>query len=232
MIYFNSVALENIAPVKIEDIRVSPIIQTPVARDRPINAGMTFIRAHGGTRTIVITFALMVQAFATRQQYIEAITAWALTEKPAPMLLPYHTNKAIDVICTGLPEPSTRQWWESRLSLTFTAYDPYFYDTTEKTKACGTEFTVAGNAPPWIKIVNTFASTASSVSYSDGVHTMTFDEIPAGDMVIDLNKQTAAVGTVSIMSAYDITSHFLIPHVGTQTITGTGTVKWRERWQA
>ena len=54
--------------------------------------------------------------------------------------------------------------------------------------------------------------------------------IPAGDMVIDLNKQTAAVGTTSIMSNYSFSSKFIIPHAGNMTITGTGTVKWRERW--
>lgn len=232
MIYFNNVALENIAPVKIEDIRVSPIIQSPVARDRALLAGAQFIRAHEGTRTVNITFSILEQNYATRQGYIEAVTAWALSDEPKPMELPYHTDKLLDVICTQLPEPSTRQWWEARLNLTFTAFDPYFYDKTEKSKACGTAFTVAGNAPPWMKIVNTFASTASTVSYSDGTDTMTFDEIPAGDMEIDLNRQTAAVDGDSIMGAYGITSHFLIPRVGTQTITGTGTVKWRERWQA
>ena len=36
MIIFNGAALESIAPVKIEDIRVGPIIQAPVARDRPL----------------------------------------------------------------------------------------------------------------------------------------------------------------------------------------------------
>lgn len=232
MIYFNGTALESIAPVKIEDIRVSPITQAPVSRDRALNAGADFIRTRDGTRTIMVTFAIIEQDYDTRQQYIEAITAWASTDKPEPMQLPYHTNKLIDVLCTSLPDPSTRQWWESRLSLTFTAYDPYFYATTEKSAECGTQFEVLGNAPPKMRIERTLAEEAEEQSYSDGVNTMTFSEIPAGDMVIDLNRQTAKVGNTSIMSAYTFGSTFLVPKTGTQTITGTGTVKWRERWKA
>lgn len=231
MIVYNGQALESIAPVKVEDIRVSPIIQTPVARDRPVNAGMTFIRAHEGTRTVGITFAIMEQDFAARQQYIEAITAWALTEKPAPMLLPFRTGKVINVMCTGLPEPSTRQWWESRLNLNFTAYDPFFYALTEKIADCGTSFIVRGNAAPKMQIEATLAE-SGDLTYSDGTNTMVFTGVPAGDVVIDLSKQTAKVGNTSIMDKFGFTSSFIIPKLGAMTITGTGAVKWREAWQA
>ena len=231
MIIYKGMALESIAPVKIEDIRVSPIIQTPVARDRPVNAGMTFIRAHEGTRTVGITFAIMEQDFAARQQYIEAITAWALSDRPAPLILPFHTGKALDVICTGLPEPSTRQWWESRLNVNFTAYDPFFYAMTEKTEDCGTAFFVRGNAAPKMQIAATLAE-SGDLTYSDGTNTMAFTGVPAGDLLIDLSKQTAQVDGVSIMDKFGFTSQFIIPKLGAMTITGTGTVKWREAWQA
>lgn len=232
MIYFNGTALESIAPVKIEDIRVSPIIQAPVTRDRPIKAGMGFVRSHQSTRSVNITFSILEQDYDTRQRYIEAVTAWAITDKPAPMQLPHHPGKLLDVYCTQLPEPSTRQWWETRLSLTFTAFDPYFYDIAEHSAACGTAFSVQGNAPPKMRITHTYAATASTVSFSDGIDTMAFSTIPAGDLLIDLDAQTAAVGTASIMGSFGLTSTFIIPRTGTQTITGTGTVHWRERWQA
>jgi hypothetical protein len=60
---------------------------------------------------------------------------------------------------------------------------------------------------------------------------MTFSSIPVGNMVIDLDAQTAAVGGSSIMSGYQASGSFIIPKTGTQTITGTGTVKYRERWE-
>ena len=59
---------------------------------------------------------------------------------------------------------------------------------------------------------------------------MTFSTIPAGDLSIDLNDQRASVSGVSIMQYYVLGSQFLTPRTGTQTITGTGTVKYKERW--
>ena len=81
-----------------------------------------------------------------------------------------------------------------------------------------------------MRIENTFAAAATNVSYSDGTHTMTFSEIPAGKLVIDLENQTAAVDGVSIMDKYTFGSSFIMPYCGNNTITGTGTVFWRERW--
>ena len=79
--------------------------------------------------------------------------------------------------------------------------------------------------------MGTLASAALDQSYSDGIRTMTFSEIPAGKLVLDLNRQTAAVDGSSIMSAYSFDSSFIYPHVGRYTIAGTGTVVWSERWE-
>ena len=232
VIYFRNMALESVAPVKVEDIRVSPIARSPVVRDRPILGGADFVRIKEGTRTVTITFGLLEQNNDLRQKNIDAITRWALSDQPAPMQIPYHGNRLLDVICTGLPEPSARQWWESRLALTFTAYDPYFYDPAEKSAACGTAFLVLGDASPLMRITRTLDDAATDQTYSDGTDTMTFSSIPAGDLVIDLNRQTAAVGTTSIMQYFGLTSSFILPRVGTMTITGTGAVEWRERWKS
>ena len=82
-----------------------------------------------------------------------------------------------------------------------------------------------------MRIERTLSAAASNQAYSDGIDTMTFSSIPAGNMVIDLNRQTAAVGGVSFMQNYTFGSHFITPKNGTQTITGTGTIKYRERWE-
>jgi hypothetical protein len=232
VIYFRNVALESVASVKIEDIRVTPVPRSSVVRDRPILGGAEFVRVKDGNRTVTITFGLLEQDYEKRRRDIEAITRWALSDQPAPMQLPYHQNMALDVICTGLPEPSTREWWESRLALTFTAYDPYFYSIAEKSVACGTAFLVLGDAPPKMRITRTLSESASNQAYSDGTDTMTFSTVPAGNLVIDLNRQTAAVGNTSIMQYFGLTSSFILPRVGSMTITGTGTVKWRERWKS
>ena len=102
----------------------------------------------------------------------------------------------------------------------------------EKSVSCGTAFRVAGNAPPLMRIERTVSgSAASNQSYSDGTDTMTFSTIPVGDMVIDLNAQTAKVGSTSIMQYYQSAGSFIVPKPGSVTITGTGTVKYRERWE-
>ena len=230
MITFRNVDIETAVPgIKIEDIRVSPIQLSPTVRPRPIFAGSDFVRMVQGIRTVEITFGIIKQDPDQRRQAIARLTEWARSDTPQPLALPYHEGKLIDVICTALPEPSTRQWWESRLSLTFTAYDPFFYSETEKSAACGTAFSVAGDAPPKMRITG---SGGGIRSYSDGTNTMSFTSVPSGSMVIDLNRQTATVNGTSFMQYYSFNSAFIVPRTGTMIITGSGTVYWRERWEA
>ena len=233
MIQFNGVSLESVAPVKIDDIRVSPIQLSPVARQRQIRFGSDFVRMTGGNRSVTISFALLTNDITIRQKQLQSIVKWARSDTPKKLMLPYHDNVYLECICTALPEPSTRQWWESPLTIGFTTMDnPYWTATYEKSIACGTAFTVLGDAPPLMQIKRTVSgSAASNQSYSDGTNTMTFSTIPVGDMVIDLNHQTASVGTSSIMQYYSYASTFIQQKTGTQTITGTGTVYWRERWE-
>ena len=231
-ITFNGVTLQSVAPVKIADIRVSPIQLSPVSRPRPVRFGSDFVRMSGGDRQVTILFALLTNDPATRQTQIRAIANWARTDGPKKLYLPYHTGLYLECACVSLPEPSTREWWESPLQLAFSTFDnPYWTSDTEKSKACGTAFTVLGDAPPLMRIERTLSAAASDQSYSDGTNTMTFSTVPAGDLVIDLNHQTAAVGNTSIMQYFGFSGAFIPPAVGAQTITGTGTVYWRERWE-
>lgn len=233
MIYFRGVALESIAPADVVDVLVSPIKLSPVARQRPIRFGADFVRMAGGSRTVTITFALLTDNVDARQEQLRAITKWARSDEPARLELPGHDGLYLEAICTALPEPSTRQWWESKLRLVFTTYDnPYWTSVAEKSAACGTAFTALGDAPPLMRIERTLSAAASNQSYTRGGKTMSFSTIPAGALVIDLNRQTAAVDGVSIMQYFPLTgATFLASQLGTQTITGTGTIKWRERWE-
>ena len=233
MIVYNGVSLDSVAPVKIEDIRVSPIRLNPVVRPRAIRFGSEFVRMGGGERTIAVTFALLDMDKITRHQSIMNLSKWARTDAEYRLELPTDPNKYLVCVCTAKPEPSTRQWWESKLRLVFTCYNnPYWNSKEEKSVSCGTAFTVLGDAPPLMRIERTVSgSAASNQSYGDGTNTMTFSTIPVGDMVIDLNNQTAYVGSSSIMNYYQPSGSFIIPKTGTQTITGTGTVKYRERFE-
>ena len=232
MIVFNGVSLESVANVKIEDIRVSSIKLQPVTRPRAIRYGSEFVRMGGGERTIAITFAVLDMNEINRHSALMGISQWAKTDAEYKLELPTEPTKYLQCVCTSKPEPSTRQWWESKLRLVFTCYDnPYWTSKAEKSVACGTAFNVLGDAPPLMRIERTLSSSASNQTYSNSVQSMTFSTIPAGNMVIDLNNQTAAVGNSSIMSYYAPSGSFIIPKIGTQTISGTGTVKYRERWE-
>lgn len=232
MIVFNGTALEQVAPVKVVDILVSPIQMTVQARQRPVTWGADFVRMGGGSRTVSIEFALLTDDRETRQNQLAAITRWARSDKPGRLQIPNRRGMYLEAICTSLPEPSLRQWWESKLRLVFTTYDnPYWTSISEKSVSCGTAFVALGDAPPLMRIERTLSSAVTSTqTYSNGSETMKFSAISSGNLVIDLNRQTAAVGTSSIMSNYTFDSSFIIPKTGSQTITGTGTVKWRERW--
>lgn len=232
MIVFDGVSIDGVAPVQIEDITVSPIAYSPVTRPRAIRFGSEFVRMRGGERTITVSFALLVMNKVERHEAIMSLSKWAKTDAEYVLELPTEPGKYLKCVCTSKPEPSTRAWWENKLKLRFTCFDnPYWTSKQEKLVACGTEFTALGDAPPLMRILRTLTSSASNQAYSDGTNTMTFSTVPAGDLVIDLNAQTAAVGTTSIMQYYAPSGAFLVPRTGTQTITGTGTVAYRERWE-
>lgn len=232
MIVFNGVSLSSVAPVMIEDIKVSPIKYSPVVRPRAIRFGSEFVRMGGGERTVVVTFAILEKNKVMRQEAFRNLSMWAKTDAEYKLELPQEPVRFLQCVCTGKPEPSTRAWWENKLRVTFTCYsNPYWTAKAENSVACGTSFFVHGDAPPLMQVRRTLSSAASNQSYGDGTHTMTFNTIPAGDMVIDLNAQTAAVGNTSIMQYYRPAGAFIVPKVGTNNITGTGTVYYRERWE-
>lgn len=232
MITFRGVDLETaVSGIMIEDIRVSPIQISPTVRPRPIMPGSDFVRVTQGTRTVTITFGLLEETQATRVTKLQALTTWARSAEPGALVLPNYGDKTLYAICTALPEPSMRQWWESKLAVTFTAYDPFFYDA-EKSVSCGTAFTVAGNGIPKMRIERTLTSAKSNQTYSDGTNTMKFTTVPVGSLVIDLNKQTASVSGTSIMQYWPLTGFaWIIPRTGSMTITGTGTVKYQEAYE-
>ena len=239
MIYFNGAALEAVAPVKIEDIRVSPIQLAATAREMPVIWGSRFVRMTGGKRTIDISFGLLTNDHAARQAQLKAITQWARSDRPARLTLPYHDGVYLEAICTALPTPSTRQWWEN-LTLRFETFDnPYFPSVAEKHGPCNQALTILGDAPPIMRIEAAIdTEPVGGLQWAEGGHAMQFSIIPTGNLVIDLTEgvQTAAVDGVSIMQYFQIAStyqysSFIIPHTGSMTIAGQGTVYWRERWE-
>ena len=230
MIIFNGVDLEEIVPVKIDDIHVSPIQTTPVARQR-IGMGLDYVRMTGGSRTITVTFALLKSDPIERFQMLEDIKAWARPFEECPLILPMSENRHFDCRCTGYPEPSYRQWWESKLRLVFTTFEnPYITANDEIRANTNEELTIGGTAPPLIRIERRLSGRVANQTYACNGRSMFFSQIPAGKLVIDLNRQTAEVSGESIMQYFGKTGQFIKPVPGNMTITGNGTIYYRERW--
>ena len=230
MISFDGKNLEEIAPVMIEDIRVSPVSVSATVRQR-IGFGQDFVRMTGSNRTVTITFALLVEDLKERYDYLMKINEWSKAFEEKTLLLPMNEGFHLDCRCTGLPEPSFRQWWESKLRLVFTTYDNPFWTADDEIKAaCGSRFTINGTAPPLIRIERKLNSKSANQTYSSGGRSMVFSTIPAGNMVIDLNRQTAEVSGTSFMQYLSKTSKFIIPTTGNVVINGTGSIYYRERW--
>ena len=233
MIVFDGISLNSIAGVKIKDVQVFPIEYDEVTRPRAIRAGSDFVRSRAGTRKVQITFGLLNDNMIDRQASLLAISQWAKNDKEYRLELPGHPDHYLMAICTDKPEPSLRQWWEAKLKLVFTCYEnPFWNSKVEKSVACGTWFTALGDAPPLTRVERTVSGSAvTSQSYAMDGRTMIFSTIPVGNMVIDLDNQTAYVDSTDIMQYYNVNSKFLIPRTGRQRIIGTGTVIYRERWQ-
>lgn len=242
MIIFDGVDIQSVAKVQIVDVHVSPISYEVAARPNAIAPGSAFIRNRCGTRSVVITFALKEEEMSLRQNFLIAVNEWAKSDKEYKLEIPGHPNHYLMAVCTEKPSPSLRQWWEAGLRLVFTCFNnPFWTDKTEKSVACGTAFFVLGDAPPLMQIRHTFSAQAGAKQYmmttrTDAstivlLQTMRLSQVPVGQMTIDLNAQTVSVNDASIMQYYVQTSEFLIPRIGVQTIQGTGTVYYRERWE-
>lgn len=230
MIIFNGVDLEEIAPVKIEDIRVTPMNVQPVERQN-VGIGQNFIRMTGGQRTITVTFALQNDNKDERFELLEAIKEWARPWEECPLILPMYPGKHFDCRCTKYPEPSYRQWWESKLRLVFTTFEnPYLTSNEELRAGLNEQLVIGGTAPPLIRIERRLSSRVANQTYACNGQSMFFSQIPAGQLKIDLNKQTAEVSGSTIMQYFGKTSQFIEPVNGNMTITGNGTIIYRERW--
>lgn len=230
MIVYHGTDLEEIAPVKIDDIRVSPIAVQPVTRQRPVKWGQEYVRMTGQARTVAVTFALLNMNRDERYELLTSIDEWARVGEVCELYLPMRAGWHLETVCTGLPEPSYRMWWENKLRLTFTTMDcPYWISDNEQTATFGRDFTVGGNAPPLMRFERTLSTAEADRRYYTDDESMLFTRIPAGRLVIDLNRQISTVGGVNIDQYLTPVSQYITPKFGTQRIRGEGTIIYRER---
>ena len=232
MVIFNNVSIEEIPGLMVEDIQVSPIELSPLMRQRPIRFGADYVRITGGTRTVTVSFALLQMDRDYRSKLLMEVTKWARTDTPGKLQVTGYNDMYLMALCTQLPAPSSRQWWEDGLKVVFTAFEPYWIGEEMHRAYVNEPFNTGGTAPPLMKIVRTFQQTTNNVSWTSGGDTMFFTDIPAGRLEIDLEKQTAAVGSTSVMDRFTLGSTFIRPKPGGQLILGTSaTIFWQERWE-
>ena len=232
MIQYNGVDLLDLVPIKIDDIVVSPIQLAPVVRPRAIKWGSDFVRMSGGTRKVTVTFALLEMETAEREAFMQTLRDWAKTDKEYVINVPQSDTRHLEGVVTQLPDYSLRKWWENKIVLEFTCFNNPYWTSNELVEVpCGTVFAVGGSAPP-IMTLERNGGKLTNQKYESRKASMLFSQIPAGGMVIDLNRETAAIGKASIMQYYNpASSSWIVPEVGAnQLITGNGTVKYRERW--
>ena len=230
MIIFNDVDLEELAPVKIDDIHVSPISLNVVAQQRSIQWGQDYVRTVGSNKTVTITFALLEQDINARYQTILSIVDWARVGEEHSLRLPMMDGYHLDVICVEVPSPSYRMWWEDNLRLVFHTMDnPYWTSDNENSADFGRDINIGGNAPPLMRIERTLGTAEANRSYSNGTESMLYTTIPAGRLVIDLNKQISTVSGSNIDRYLSPTSTYIIPRTGSQNLRGQGTIYYRER---
>lgn len=233
MIVYRGISITDVAPVEIADIVVGTVKRNAVTSERPTRPGVNFVRITDNIRTVAITIADLTNDEETRLAEIDAINAWAAGDEPGRLVLPYRDGKYLDAVCTQYIEPSYRQWWETKLKLTFTAYDPYFNDPAERTAALGTAVRFTGSAEPLIRIETTLAAAASELEWTDGTNTLTLSgEIPAGKITVNLNRQTVTdKDGNSLSSLITLASRFPeITRVMNISCDDGGNLVWRERY--
>lgn len=233
MVLFNGVALESVAPIKVQDIVVSPIAQKVTTIDRATQPGAYFVRVRGTTRTVTISFAVITQVRPTRERHIQAVRRWAESDKPGLLLLPDRVGQYLSAVCTAYPQSNVRAWWDVP-TLTFTAYDPFFLDAAENVAPCGQGFMAGGSATPHMEIRAQLASATQNPSWTDhlGNRISLSGSVGPGLVVIDLEAQTVTENGASIMSQYVWPESTFFPaRLGYNRITGPGNVYWRERWE-
>lgn len=237
MITYNGISITDVAPVDIADIVVGTVKRSAVTRQRPIRPGAEFVRITDQTRTVNITLADRTNDEETRLDEIDAINAWAASAEPGKLILPYRGGKYLNAICTQYIEPSYRQWWETKLKLTFTCFDPYFYDPVEKqvdSHIGGATITLTGSAEPTMRITQYLdASSAQSLTWTvNGVTTTISGTIPAGAYTLDVNKQTVTnMEGESVSSLLTLASRFPTFSKSMTVYTNVdSTIFWRERY--
>lgn len=215
------------------DINLGAIPVEHTAQARVLGSGSIFARKRDGVRTI----SLQVELPFERQDAIisyNKLRVWAETEQPTPMCLPNKGNGYINVILSTMSELSVREWYQP-ITLTFIAYDPYFYGMTRVANV-GDTFRVRGDVPTPFKISLQVQAAIQNPKWTiDDKNVIALTgSVSVGALVIDGDQGGhITLGGESIDRQIDLVSRFTLLSPGLHQIKSEhgGIVSWTERWR-
>jgi phage-related protein len=228
MIRFNNIALESIVPFLRNTISVSPPKVDLTWQDKTLAHGSRFMRRRYEPREIKIDIYLPIVSAEQRAHFINLIYGWVNYDEPMPLELPNIPGKYIMASAEKLPDPTTREWWE-KLSITFIAGDPFFIDSSYSAATNGTVFAVYGDSVASAYIIESGVSINPSWVL-DGDKSISLDGAFIGTMKIDLDDNMVYLDDISQMEYVTLASRFFELVPGIHTITGAGTLYYKQRW--
>lgn len=231
MVRLNGLAIEDFAPILRETIEIDTPKIIDKWEDKAISHGAHFVRTKYGLRKIKVNLYLLIVSPEQRADYVNAVCRWANYTEPKVLELPNKPGRYINALVSSLPSASTREWWE-KLSIEFTAGDPFFYDTDYRTAPCGVPFEIGGDGPASAYIQRISATSVTDPSWElDGDKTIELDgTFDAGTMKADLDLKKVYLDDVSQMQYLTLQSRFFDLDPGVHTIVGSGTVFYKQRW--
>ena len=241
MIEFNGQSISDIAPVKILNVAVSSPKPSVIARPIARKDGQVPVYRTNTTRTVTVTFNLLSQEQEQRVWWIERLNSWLSPRDERPLTMKKYPEVYLNVICTGTPDLTLRDWSEVH-TIQFTAYDPYFTATHEKTARVNDAFVVTGTQTPKLRI--TFDGGASTITNARWSHYVgwqldsvsSFIQIDGAAYAsnIEINVPDRIVRNSNGYLPYTLDSRWFNIALGRNAIVGTngaaGTVHWYERY--
>ena len=231
-IIFNGHELSSQVPgAHVIEITIGNIGIEHNSQARVASFGSIFASKRDSVRPISIQVELPFDQEAAIINY-NLLRAWAESDQPAPLHFPDRTNGYLNCIVSGISNMSVKTWYEP-ITISFVAYDPYFYGVTQRTQ-CGEFFRVAGDAPAdFIITMQNDAAISNPAWLIDDVQHISFTgSVGAGLLTIDSSKGLAMLGDQQIMSLLNYETRFTPLAPGSHSITGSGgEISWIERWR-
>lgn len=220
--YFRGITIERTA---MPDI-------TPQTVDIPRRMGTTILGTQIAPLEITITGAINKQRAQDVSDYRRALARALMPDFNGTLkslVLPDMPNVEYFAIVTG-STGLDRGYNHPHITITFLIPDGCGYGA-EITKNLGTTFTVSGDLPalPLITWSASSAESTTTISRTDttGSKTIKLTSIASGNVTCDTRNDKVTNGALSLDSdVFDLAPG----SVSTSITTGSGTLKYRERW--